>query len=765
MKKLNYLLLGLAGLAMASCSQDDLLGTAANGDGNFTITVKLPGDLATRAELGDGLTADNLHFAVYDMSSGSPVFSFEDEAQFDNSLTTTVSLNLIAKKQYQLAFFACSPNAEIADKEVYTFKPDNTEGATPRIEVNYANMTGANNNADDYDCFFALTDTYTVGTSASPYEVTLTRPVAQINWGTSELNENQEIISTFGQDGEYIQTDVTVTGTVYNQFNILENAVAPGSSQTLNLFSGAGNQALIPEGTPFPVNPSTYDYVAVQYLLAPSSSDTYSLTLNINNGGNDHTATQSGNVAVNVLNAPVQANYRTNIYGNLLSTNAEFTVTKQDFFAGNYNQPYPEAWDGSKTYPMITSNPTTPVVIASPSDLAGLADMVNGKNLPDGVTDPTFDGYTFTLEADMDMGGNDFPMIGSGTRSSGKVSGNAFRGVFDGNGKTIKNLKITNTDANKASVVGFIPNLDGENAALKNVTFENVNIDGGASEQAGIVGTITNGASVSSVTVTDGSITSAEAAGAIAGRMIITGKISNCYNGTEAGTGATINGAGNVGGIVGASYYTSIDSDGMTIENCYNYGKVVNSGQLCGGIVGLSAATVTGCYNYGEIIGTSGVGGIVGEAVSWGGAFNCENRGDVSGTQYVGGICGWISYYTGDSYTATEIVKLEGNTNFANVTGTGGAVGGILGMSQNGGIVTGNTNNAPKLSAGSTVAGIAGNITHPGNNTQFNDGYITLTGNVNNTSLDDMSGTTKGFIYTGVAAEGSQSNDVSDYNN
>ena len=149
MKKLNYLLLGLAGLAMASCSQEDIVGPAGNGDGNFAITVKLPGDLATRA-LGDGLAADNLHFAVYDMSSGNPVFSFEDEATFDNSLQTTLNLNLISGKTYKLAFFACSPDAE----DVYTFTPD---GATPNIAVDYSKMTGSADIADAYDCFFALT--------------------------------------------------------------------------------------------------------------------------------------------------------------------------------------------------------------------------------------------------------------------------------------------------------------------------------------------------------------------------------------------------------------------------------------------------------------------------------------------------------------------------------------------------------------------------------------------------------------------------------
>ena len=330
MKKLNYLVLGLAAVALTSCSQEEDLLAPSQGDGNFHITVKLPGEMATRA-LGDGYSSINLKYAVFDVTSGSPVYSFQDVAYFEpTSLTTTVNLNLIEGKSYQLAFFACSPDAE----GVYTFSP---EASTPVISVNYGAMTGANANKDAYDCFFKLTDTYKVSANNTPESVLMTRPVAQINWGTNDINENQEIINEYGKNGANIQSDLTVEGNVYNQLNILTGDVVKDSEETVTLFEN--NPQALPAGSAFPVG--GYTYVACQYVLVPATESTvYDLTLNINNGNNGGSGTTKK--AVNVTNAPVQANYRTNIYGNLLSTNTTFTVTK----SADWSEPgYEEALD------------------------------------------------------------------------------------------------------------------------------------------------------------------------------------------------------------------------------------------------------------------------------------------------------------------------------------------------------------------------------------------------------------------------------------
>ena len=66
MKKLNYLLLGLAGLTMASCSQDDILEVVA--DGNYQVTINLPANATTRAIGDNAYAASFLNYAIFDMN-------------------------------------------------------------------------------------------------------------------------------------------------------------------------------------------------------------------------------------------------------------------------------------------------------------------------------------------------------------------------------------------------------------------------------------------------------------------------------------------------------------------------------------------------------------------------------------------------------------------------------------------------------------------------------------------------------------------------
>ncbi|MCH5218481.1 MAG: hypothetical protein J1F07_08065 [Muribaculaceae bacterium] len=735
MKKLSILTLAAAGMLMASCSQEDLVGPAAGGDGNFNITVKLPSDLSTRA-LGDGYTANKLQYAVYVVNDdNSLTYSFADEADFGYSLQTTLSLNLITGKQYQLAFFAQSTQS--VDDGVYTFSPSNLEGATPKITVAYDKMTSASNAADAYDCFFKLTDTYTVGQEANPYEVVLTRPVAQINWGTSELGENNEIDVTFGDEGQYIQTTMQVSGTVYSQFNILDQDVEPSSVTSLTL--GSPEPFGVPEETPFPVDPTTYDYVAVQYVLVPSTGTTYDLTLNIYNGANGGPKDQ--NIGVSVPNAPVQANYRTNIYGNLLSTNATFLVEKQDFFAGVNNMPV--AWDGtSKTTPKVDDQSQT-VTVSSPSDLAGLADMVTNGTYPEG--------YTTVLASDLDMNGKPFPGIGDATykiseyEPMGVIEGTKFTGVFDGKGYTISNLTVKSGNNTTAA---FIKVLDG--GTLQNVNFENVNITGNAgsndyANQTGIVGIIENGGSVTGVTV-DGVVNGVQYTSGIVGAIITSGSVSGCTN------NATVNGSKYIGGIVGGAMYCTAGHS-MSISDCHNTGNVTstnisatNDSKYAGGIVGMMSGDVSSCTNSGNVSNVyNSTGGIAGELRNTGSIKNSVNTGTIlqTGTSgdigAAGGIVGFVRYWNYNFNPEQDPLVVSGNTNYADVSGNI-YVGGIVGNWYYSGTCENNSNYASTITATQQLAGgILGTQQWIGDKPSFQPlGKLIITGNKTSTTIENI---------------------------
>lgn len=333
MKKINFALLGLAGLALASCSQDDLIGPAG-GDGNYNVTVKLPADMATRA-LGDGLTADVLHIAVFDADNDN-AFVFEDQATFGGQIQTTVSLNLPQGKSYNIAFFAVSD----AGESVYQFNPvapadyDASAGEfVPNITVDYTAYVSTENLADAYDCFYQLEPTGKIGGTAINKEVLLSRPVAQINWGTNDLSQAVVDDAAFGANGQNLVSTLDITE-AYTQFSLLGNGTdgpdVMGTPVPVTL-KALASPASSPESAAwaFPVNPTLYKYIAMQYVLAPQEQGVYDLTLDVyNNPDKDNATVQNDVVAVN--SAPVQANYRTNIYGSLLTNPTEFTVTKNN---------------------------------------------------------------------------------------------------------------------------------------------------------------------------------------------------------------------------------------------------------------------------------------------------------------------------------------------------------------------------------------------------------------------------------------------------
>ena len=331
-KNIHYLLLGAVALLSVSCSNDELVGPEDTG--NVHITVNLPSDIATRAdgmEFGSGTASLKLNYAVYEIGTNDiTTFSFSGVVEFGNSTSTTLNLNLLDKK-YKIAFFAQSEASMGTQSEtgVYTFM---AQSASPSIMVDYSKMTGANNNNDDYDCFYNFENVDLTGPNpTTSINVQLYRPVAQVNWGTNDIAATEELKSTFGDEGQYIQTALHVTS--------LPTTLDLFSGTTSGSFTGFiggenGNTSLPvyfakPEGI-YPIE--GYDYLAVQYILvgAPQNvtseeSLTTSLTsnfeLSINNqvGGNtapDYTTT------VTLNNLKLQSNFRTNIYGALLNGNS-----------------------------------------------------------------------------------------------------------------------------------------------------------------------------------------------------------------------------------------------------------------------------------------------------------------------------------------------------------------------------------------------------------------------------------------------------------
>lgn len=332
MKKLNYLLLGAAGLLMASCSQNNDVEAPQPGEGTYRITVNVP-ELAGTRSFGDGFTANILHYAVYDADNNNR-FIMEDETIFPaNQLWTTVDFQLAYGKNYVIVFFAQSEESET--NNAYTFSAEDHY-----VYVDYSNMA-SNYNQDYYDCFFRAYETGMLTNETQNATITLYRPVAQVNWGVSDINAQMVTDSgAYGANAQYLVSQVT--GQAYTIFDMLltndDDEVIGGPIGALKEISLSYLNR--PSGQSFPYEPDNYEYISMQYLLVPAESSTVDLTLTISNRGttanpNPDAATFTKNVVVN--SAPVQANYRTNIFGDLLTGDLNFKIEKYPIFQGDYD--------------------------------------------------------------------------------------------------------------------------------------------------------------------------------------------------------------------------------------------------------------------------------------------------------------------------------------------------------------------------------------------------------------------------------------------
>lgn len=320
------------------------------------------------------------------------------------------------------------------------------------------------------------------------------------------------------------------------------------------------------------------------------------------------------------------------------------------------------------------------------------------------------------LEADIDLSGTSWTPIGQGMRSGSGLAegGKSFSGTLDGNGKTVSNLTFSGAygDDNAFGLIGVL-----NGGVVKDLTLANVSVNVTDGECVGAVaGLMINGATVSGVTVESGSVTAVRGNGGIVGRMTVSGTIENCNN--HASITATSVTSGNVGGIVGAAYYTGIyadESQAMHITDCTNTGTVTAACMGAGGIVGLSSAYVSDCTNSGAVAGNgASIGGIVGEQQNYGAVTDCVNTANIVNTNTAaygtGGIVGWIRYSGAVAdYQTKAPIQVIGCSNSGTIDG-GNDGGGIVGTLYDAGLVQNCLNEAERIQGETFAAGIVGNL-------------------------------------------------------
>ena len=276
----------------ASCEQQEWTPNLET-EATVSFNVATP-QIAVKA-YSDGTTATKLQYAVYDAAGKE----LKDLTVTDGEIpgSTTVNFQLTTGNTYSVIFWAAAPNA-----------PYTVDFGTKTMTVDYSEAVTVSND-EARDAFYKY-HTFTVK-GAQTETIELKRPFAQLNIGTADYEEAKK--------AGYVPTQSSVTvKNVYSTLDLVEGDV---SGVTAVTFASAA----IPARNTFPV--TGYDYLAMNYLLVDAEKEVVDVEFTYTDGSNKKTRT--------VGSVPVQRNYRTNIYGKLLTSDVDINVEIKP----DYNEP------------------------------------------------------------------------------------------------------------------------------------------------------------------------------------------------------------------------------------------------------------------------------------------------------------------------------------------------------------------------------------------------------------------------------------------
>ena len=274
-----------------SCNKEQVTEVPDGQMVDVTFTAALPGEMATKA-IGDGQTAKKLYVSVYENDDAKTKLASLDKTADFADLKTQVTFSLVKGKTYNFVFWAQAEDAPYDVTDLKSIKvKDYTSGA----------------NDEKRDAFYATRKELKVN-GALTETIKLYRPFAQVNFATADYAEAQKAgfspaVSSFTASG---------AATTFDTF------AAEGKDEVIVALT----ETNVPADILKTLDGKTYTRLAMNYLIpvgkqGESHNIDVAATFKANNGEA---------VTVSAPNAPVQNNYRTNILGNLLTSQVIFNV-------------------------------------------------------------------------------------------------------------------------------------------------------------------------------------------------------------------------------------------------------------------------------------------------------------------------------------------------------------------------------------------------------------------------------------------------------
>ena len=294
MKTLKYLAAAALTLLAVGCNKEQVTEVPDGQMVDVTFTASLPGEMATKA-LGDGQTAKNLYVSVYENDAEKTKLDLNKTATFTD-LKTQVTFSLVKGKTYNFVFWA---QAEGAPYDVNDLK---------NIKISYE---GAVANDEKRDAFYATRKELKVN-GALTETIKLYRPFAQVNFGTADLRE-AAAAGFVPKQSVFTATDVA---NVFDTFNAEGKVEGPATDKVTFAATELPVEPLVvKEGT-------KYAWMTMNYIIPVGKQG----VKHISNVTAEFITEAGDAITASSPQTPVQNNYRTNILGNLLTSQVIFNV-------------------------------------------------------------------------------------------------------------------------------------------------------------------------------------------------------------------------------------------------------------------------------------------------------------------------------------------------------------------------------------------------------------------------------------------------------
>lgn len=510
MKRFCLSVSAVAAMLLAGACQQEL-NPVTDGDTTVTFTVNA-GDVATRA-IADGTNIDVLHWEIYktdDVESATQPLGEGNISDKDGNKEFTVELKLLADQKYTIIFWA-----EVDGADHYI--------TTDLRNVAIKDYDDEKANDESRAAFFRVYPFETENGETITETIELYRPFSQINLGSTTYETS---FNNVNEGNVKVQTSEMTVTKIATSFNTLtgkgegEQVVTFKANATPNA-SADDTQKLLE------VNDLYYYWIGMNYLIVCGDSDNVDVDITLD--------TNFGEVKHTISSVPVKENFRTNLLGNFLTTDATFTVVvDEEFQKPDEIVPVPGE-DGNGSSSTYT--------VATVADLVWLQQQVSNGN--------TFSGKTVKLTSDLDLGGMEWTPI------------DGFKGTFDGS--------------------------KGTKAADDNYTISNFTVN--VNECGGLFGSV-NG-KILNVNVENATVTSNHYAGALVGYAY--GRIENCHaeNVTVTTEPELINGKYDNGDKAGAIVGYICGEPMSYLLNCSATNSTITAYRDLGAVAGCISGTMT----------------------------------------------------------------------------------------------------------------------------------------------------------------------------